>query len=88
MSITWEKISVKLKPQIPLHNHNLREQNLFTVVQASTERLRRSHVYLISKVYSLVDKHECVFTNIYINLACLSVWVSVRLFVLNKRQNG
>ena len=27
---------------IPLHNHNLREQNLFTVVQARTERLRRS----------------------------------------------
>ena len=27
---------------ITLHNHNLREQNLFTVVQARTERLRRS----------------------------------------------
>ena len=36
---------------IPLHNHNLREQNLFTVVQARTERLRRSCIHLISKDY-------------------------------------
>ena len=28
------------------------------------------------------------FPYLYINLACLSVWVSVCLFVSNKRQNG
>ena len=33
---------------IPLHNHNLREQNLFTVVEARTERLRRSSILLNS----------------------------------------
>ena len=35
---------------IPLHNHNLREQNLFTVVQARTERLRRSCITFYPKI--------------------------------------
>ena len=37
--------------KIPLHNHNHWEQNLFTVVQDRTERLRRSSISYISKDY-------------------------------------
>ena len=33
-------------------------------------------------------QREYEITHLYINLACLSVWVSVCLFVSNKRQNG
>ena len=48
LSIVWEKCLSSsnhrsLFPRnISLHNYNLREQNLFTVVQARTEKLRRS----------------------------------------------
>ena len=55
---------------ISLHNHNLREQNLFTFVQARTERLRRSCIHYIQRLlteYCMI----IVMINIYM---LLSIW--------------
>ena len=66
---------------IPLHNHYLREQNLFTVVQAR----KGGHLYHIFRDYWIViDEHMCAFTNMT-NLKCIILFymnINPRIFII------